>query len=150
MLRTIMEIRARPSLAFLVGRRLLDRRDAKVKNSAFHPKILPAVRLGGCHKRDRYGNSAFSNARFCCISKAEIHGVYWYSLNPPEQIPGRGEFRGKYADEELIAFGPRKTEAHRREAGKKKYFAKPTKHSGFHLASDPVRVASSASAAVGS
>jgi len=87
---------------------------------------------------------------FPAFVQANFSGVYWYSLNPPEQIPGRGEFHGKYADEELIAFGPRKTEAHRREAGKKKYFAKPTKHSGFHLASDPVRVASSASAAVGS
>jgi hypothetical protein len=60
-------------------------------------------------------------------------------LNPPEQMPSRGEFRREYAGEELIVLRPRKTEAHRCETGKNEYFAKPTEHSGIHLPSDQTR-----------
>jgi hypothetical protein len=72
---------------------------------------------------------------------SEIQRGLFARLNPPEQIPSRGEFRGEYAGEELIALRPRKTEAHRCETGKNKYFAKPTEHSGIHLASDEARQA---------
>ena len=59
-------------------------------------------------------------------------------LNPPEQNPGRGEFRREYAGEELVTIGPRKTKAHRCEASKNEYFTEPTEHSGFHSRSRPL------------